>query len=267
MRLTQHAGFNHLLQAQAKASQRKVLDAARTLMLATGRGVQQLLKRQATSTSTSQSQLQLQRHSTFPVAVRVGHADPDQDDMDATDIDPVFLAESEAEFDAECNILFSDRVNKHNRHNRTSPRILALTLRACYILTGSGATATGSNTKSGTNLGSSYTIIRRIELRNIEGINMSRLCNDLCVIRCKGEHDFLFTTPKRAEFVYHLQTALQSISSASARCALLAPTLDPSFEFSERLYVRDRDGRTREVLVLDSQRFKLGKPSFLAAHA
>lgn len=70
----------------------------------------------------------------------------------------------------------------------------------------------------------------------------------VCV--CVVCSDVLLSTPKRAELMYHLQAVYASLSSG--RTPL-------HYVLGERLYVRDRDGRVRDVMVLDSGSFKLGK--------
>jgi hypothetical protein len=62
--------------------------------------------------------------------------------------------------------------------------------------------------------------------------------------------DLLLTSPKRAELMYHLQSSFAGLSAA--RTPL-------HYELGERLYVRDADGRVRDITIIDSGAFKIGK--------
>ena len=138
-------------------------------------------------------------------------------------------------------VVFSDYVTKFNRRNAGQPRILVLTQTALYMLTGGGKDASRK-----------LELRRRIPLQHMSSVGLSRLCTDLIVIHMTGqdEHDLLLTSPKRPELMFHLQSLFKSLWSGRK-------TLE--YELGERLYVKDREGMVRDVQVLDSQSFKLGK--------
>lgn len=138
-------------------------------------------------------------------------------------------------------VIFSDYVTKFNRRNAGQPRIIVLTQTALYVLTGGGKDASKK-----------LELRRRIPLQHIASVGLSRLCTDLIVIHLTAhdEHDLLLTSPKRPELMYHLQSLTKSLWRGQKSL---------EYELGERLYVKDREGMVREVQVLSSQSFKLGK--------
>ena len=129
-------------------------------------------------------------------------------------------------------ILFS--LLQYNRRNSGQARLLILTSNAIYNF-----------------LPVKFQLRRRIDIRDLTSITLSRLCTDLIVLHHRYEHDYLLTSPKRAELIYHLQHAYHRLTAGRR-------TIE--YEFSERLYVRDKNDMIRDVQILDSQSFKLGKP-------
>jgi len=57
--------------------------------------------------------------------------------------------------------------------------------------------------------------------------------------------------------MYHLQATYAALS---------ADRVPLAYTLGERLYVTDRDRRVRDILVLDSGSFKMGKPFALEQH-
>jgi len=132
------------------------------------------------------------------------------------------------------DILFSDHVVKYNRRSKPQARVLLLSQTALYIF---------ADAKS-------LELRRRVPLRHIDRVSLSRMCTDLFIVHNSSEQDLLLTCPKRAELMYHLQQAYAGLSASRTPLP---------YELGERLYVCDGDGRVRDISILDSGSFKIGK--------
>jgi hypothetical protein len=122
---------------------------------------------------------------------------------------------------------------QYNRRNSGQQRVLVLTSTAIYNF-----------------IPKKYELRRRIAIQDLRSVSLSRLCTDLIVLHHATEHDYLLTSPKRPELMYHLQAAFKRLSNGMQSLP---------YDFSERLYVADKENRMRDIQILDSQSFKLGK--------
>lgn len=66
---------------------------------------------------------------------------------------------------------FSDFATKYNRHNKGQKRILCITEAGLYVI-----------------LPDKYVVRRRIPIREVKWISLSRMATDVLIVHCKTEH-------------------------------------------------------------------------------
>lgn len=81
---------------------------------------------------------------------------------------------------------------------------------------------------------------RTIRILAIKHVTLSRQSADMLVLHYEDEYDYLLLSSKRSEIMYHLLTQTTKLSGGSKSLR---------YKFGERVYVRDRDHRHRDVHV------------------
>jgi hypothetical protein len=122
------------------------------------------------------------------------------------------------------HILFSDYVQRVDRRNKYQRRILLITDAHVLCLWADRGRP----------------VRRVIQILAIRHISLSRQSADMFVLHYADEYDYLLISSKRSEIMYHLLTQTRELSSGSK-------TL--TYRFGERVYVRDRDHKHRDVHV------------------
>ena len=125
------------------------------------------------------------------------------------------------------HILFSDYVQRVDRHNKYQKRILLITDAHVLCLWADRGRP----------------VRRVIQILAIRHISLSRQSADMFVLHYADEYDYLIISSKRSEIMYHLLTQTNSLSSG---------TKTLTYRFGERVYVRDRDHKHRDIHVTAS---------------
>ena len=130
------------------------------------------------------------------------------------------------------SVLFSDEICKWNRRNVKQTRVLLLTANALHVL------------RSG-----SFDPSTRMAVRDIKGVSLSRLSPDVFAIHhASSPNDLLLSSSKRSEVVYNLQRMYHEACGTFLR-----------YSYTERIFVTDRGGNTRQAVISNSHEVLLTK--------
>jgi len=135
-------------------------------------------------------------------------------------------------------VLFADYVQKVSSNNQSQKRAIALT--------NSSVVLASYPTKHG------LLLKRRIPLREVASITLSRFASDLLVLHHKDK-DVALRIPKRTEFVYHLLRAYEIEVGKPLK-----------YHLAENLYVADDICSSRDISVVDTEKIKFRSSQLIA---